>query len=1076
MKGSLNPAYLLYLRRNNFGCPLPATARIPFSRPPWIQPCRLSQWNRPFSAAVKFSAIEPEILEEYFRFGVGKNPKIPSWELKSPRAWITLLEKHLSHASQNGNADTSSHPALDRQSESARESFIQAIDLVHLLYHARINLRLDLLAHLGFKFNNWTAVYTLLGTLLDTMGALKDVSTLPQKGVVDELAHDARLSLDQLTDQPLLSFSSPGAKNTDAASPARSTGLDELTRMPFAQYHQRRIMAEVLKSLGAIVLTAADASPRESKLAMTYVHRIIARLHHIGAISERVYRYTKPDRYQATIRPPGMHLLSVQILDTLSNEAWLMHQAEVTAKAAAAGQDSPYISLKPNLKELGHEIWIEFILWCCVEGGHIEEGIWLVEQILMRKGEFAWKFQDWESLLQDEESLRKMKIDKEVSWHHGTDSTRAPWRRKIAKPPTFHGLGKRVISMEIISSLLDNISNVMYMGIGSRGLRVGTLIRHINRLKPAMFPSGQESSQLPTVKEMNWLTVRVMESGGLDPKHDPQALDEFLRAVSCLIPPWSGDMCPVDEWSLAQLRPSQLYDDTSALAGLVEYTLRYYCSKRLLGDASNMFAMLQEVTDSSKLRRIDEFFSARMGFFDEETLSKHELQVPPLRMFESSIPHISIVTLADLLDLITACRAFKFGEWLLFSDDIDGPVIPASAYRDQALAPSILRFAGATQNRDLGESVTASLQPPLSLNTLRALFNYRIEMHQWESVSSLLHYMHNHRTMSWAHSNIAALAAKIIRLENTTEKQNPDVERHLSQATRILRRILSGKFNEKHHFRGQYQDRTLLSFALLFSHIPSPSLRDLSHSCNGQLSSQLNGMYIPPAPFHAILSAIVETRGSSAGQNFYKRFCVNYDRPELRRIRAGGISQLYQSHEIIRETGDVKFDFEYHNHARKKLVHRPNPNTVRIIAQKAVKEYEEACAAENEGIDTALPEDENPAMDIVVPASRTSDHDFSHPVVTSESTYSTAAVLAARKLQAEAILFSCIQRFELMGMSGRQITREVGGLIFWKYKQIEHEREENTPGNKRGAMRKWRRFYSPVAPSVPDGQRSKSTP
>ncbi|KAL2854373.1 hypothetical protein BJY01DRAFT_205494 [Aspergillus pseudoustus] len=1063
MKGSLDPAYLLYLRSGN-SRGLPFATRISCSRSPQIHPGRGSQWKRSFSARVKSPVIDLDILEKYYRLGIGRSPDIPPWERKSPRAWTSLLDQYLPPSFQNGFEDTTSHSTPKHPSGLTQQSFIQAVELAHFLFHARTNLDLDLLAHLGFKSNNWTAVGTLLGKLLDTAEALEEVSALPQRSFINYLASSSRLSLDKLTGQRLSSFSRLSAKNNNAPPASEFTSLDALTRMPFAQYHHRRLMAEVLKSLGAIVLTAADSSPNESKLAMSYVYRILARLHHSGAIPEGVYRYIDPDKYQNTYRPPGMQLLSVQILDILSNEAWMMHQAEVTAKAAAAGQDSPFLSLKPNLKELGHEIWIEFILWCCVEGGHIEEGIWLLEQMNTRRGEMSWKFQDWKHLLQNPGSLRKIKIDQEVSWNHETGSAAvAPWRRKRSElPPTFHGLGKRVISKEIVSSLLDNISNVIYLGLGSRGLRVGSLIRHINRLRSAISPSSQGSNILPTIKENNWLTVRVMESGGLDPKADPQAFDDLLRLTHCLVPPWSSDMCPVDESSLSQFRPAQLYDDTSAFAGLIEYNLRYLCSQRLLGDASNMFAMLQEVTDSSKIRRIDEFFSARMAYSDE--LSEYEDHFPPLlRTFESSIPHISMVTLAELLDLITTCRAFKFGEWLLFSDDIDGPAVPAGAYGDQALAPSILRFAAATKNSDLGELVITSLQSPLSLNTLRALCNYRIMMHQWDLVIPLLKYMRDYRLMSWAHSNIATLAAEIIRLEHTPKKQNADVEVDLSQAKEILHRILGGEFHEKPHSRRrpQFQNRVLLSFTLLFSHISSPSLREIAeHIRDDRLVSRSNQMYIPPAPFHAILSAVVQTQGSPAGQNLYKRFCVNLEPPSIRRIREGGISHLYQRSERNRRKGDPHFDFEYNTHLRKKMVF-PNPNTVRIITQEALKEYERACITENKAIGTTLLESEmvmETGPDYIVPPQQPDSLDLPHLTTSSNPESNTWTKPATRKAQVEAILFSCIQRFGSMGMSDREITREVGGLVYWKYKQVEQERDNDTTGVEKRRPRVRRRI------------------
>src|SRR5699024_3079617 len=104
---------------------------------------------------------------------------------------------------------------------------------------------------------------------------------------------------------------------------------------------------------------------------------------------------------------------------------------------------------------------------------------------------------------------------------------------------------------------------------------------------------------------------------------------------------------------------------------------------------------------------------------------------------KSSLPQVTNATLAVLLDAARTSRVFELAEWLLYSDDIDGPAIPPSAYGDQGLAPALLRYAMETKNRKLQDQVVQSLVQPLSLNTLKVLLNTKIAMGDWNKVVEL---------------------------------------------------------------------------------------------------------------------------------------------------------------------------------------------------------------------------------------------------------------------------------------------------------------------------------------------------
>ncbi|KAB8229979.1 uncharacterized protein BDW43DRAFT_287005 [Aspergillus alliaceus] len=954
------------------------------------------QWGRQFSSP----SIDRRLLRDHVQTENKKSP-IAGSQQKNPEAWILLLEQYLLPSSEPGAA--------------SQESLTRTIELSSLLFDARHYGNLDLLAHLGYRLNNWPAVYTLLSQLLDATDALNDASLTFKTLSNNSWGYESSVSLDQFTGQGI--ESAPQLPPDPAVQVSELTSLDSLTERPFADDHSRRFMAQVWQSLGSIVLGAADVSPNDSKLAMSYVFRILARLHHSGAVSDRVYKYATPDSHQVAFRPPTMHLLSNHIMSVLSDAVWLVHEAEVAAKAAAAGEDSPFLPFKMGIRELGPEIWLEFILWCCVEHGHITEGIWLIDQIKTRKGDLAWKFQSWRPLLEHPESVWKTKVDSEVSWRHPAQVDGPSSLRKRSSPSPFNGLGERTISLEVAASLLDNLPNWVYRGLGFRGITSAVLLRHISSLKFTIAQGAMDDTPLATSKGSNWFTLRVLESGCIDPEADPRAFDEFIRAIPHIVPPWeSNDLHVPDEEELEQLQPSQIYDETTALATLIEHNIRFYSRQRLCGDAMDSFTWLQTVVDKSKMQRIGEFFSSRVDLSHDEHLPTFDSSdLASLKPFESSMPQISAVTLAEILDLVTVSRAFTFGEWLLFSNDIDGPPIPSSAYGDQALAPSIIRFAAATKNSALCDSVVQSLTQPLSANTLRALLNYRITMYQWDLVTVILEYLRGYRSKSWGHSNVTALAAEIIRLDHIVKTESDatkaeDHTRNLEQAKNILLRILDGEFNELHP-RDNYQERSLYGLHRLFLSIPG-ALHDLAASSNlrSQKIARSTIPHVPPTAFHPILSAVVDTQGSTAGKRLWDTWCVDVQSPSTRRLQKGGIPRLYLNKERDPKKGDPHFDERYFKHVQKKLI-LPNLTTVRIIAQAALKEHE-AYEAQHQ----------RPVADASSPA-QSSTIDYSQN-------------------PARGVLEFCIKKFEALGLRRPDINREVGGLVYRRQKELRRMKKQ----------------------------------
>ncbi|KAL4945070.1 hypothetical protein BDV06DRAFT_185937 [Aspergillus oleicola] len=1008
---------------------------------------RRTKWSSQYSIDAKRPSIDTEFLKNLIKL-----PKrvVPEWQGKKVKPWISALETFLARSP----GDTTAHSTDEGLSPIASKSFANAVALAHHLNLARTELNRDLLVHLGFKLHDWSKVYDTLSKLLDAVDALEEAS--PHRcGAIEDWTRSLQLSLDELTDQDLNSPPQP-PRNSPIYGLA---SLDASTYKPLARDYQMLLMAEVWKSLGTIAIYAVDTSPAKSKLAMTVVYRILARLHHSGQISDRVYKYSTPDSYQATFRPPGMHLLYSNIMDVLSDTAWLVHEADIAAKAAAAGQDAPFLPAKIDIKELGHEIWLEFILWCCVEHGHINEGIWLINLL---KGRKSWGFQSWEPLLQDEEALRNTKLHREISTWPSRDSANAtpPALKRTDPPQPFHGLGKGAISTEVVAAFLDNLPNLVYMGMRSGGIQAADLFSRINDLKFAIAPSPELSESepkfLPTAKSTNWLATRVLETGGLTPEADPQMFDEFLKLIPHVVPPWSNSMPPVEEHILASLPSSQLYDETTAFTGMMEYNLRNHSSKRFCGSALNLFATLQEVMDTCKIRRVDEFFST-LAEDGSATLPFHESDGSGMTASDSSIPQLSNVTIAHLFDLLTTSRAFAFGEWLLVSDDVDGPTVPASAFGDQSLAPSLLRFAAATKNKIIGDTVLRALTPPISLNTLRSLLNYRILMHQWEHVIPTLTHVRDNYVKSWSHSNIAAITAEIIRLEHALLQLPPsdefsptvyEMEKDLSEAKKVLYRILFGEFDEtpwRSRGNTRFQAHTLISFTRLFRQLPSTSLHEIADSVQESEHVPMYRLpFIPSTCFHLILAATVETHGILAAKNLYKRFCVSYGSPEFSRLVAGGLTRFYRKAERDFERGDPNFDAQYLHHLQKKMVF-PNPNTVRILTQAAVREYEAALAAMGAGTQPeseSYPPGPEALADYLDDQPALQDPEFASDVEPLSDPPSPSLSPTERLSEAGKTLVFCIRRFQVFRMSDTEISREVGEEFYSNYLAADQERRE----------------------------------
>lgn len=860
------------------------------------------------------------------------------WSARSdPEAWMPYLLQCAQSRQEVENPANS--PGPRRSLMQMKDELDRAYTLMGHLWSARKDQNLSLLVHMGFHRKQWSTVHALLSVFIDAYELLKPhMVTLRPQTSFDW--HSNGLSLNDLLSNE---------HNDITIKPIRSdsdeSSLDDMTGGPSLGGLGQRLLAELFQNVGSLVLAAADHSAEESKLAMSCVFRILARLHGLGLISDRVYQFSSTDPSLLSCRPPGLHLLSGHIMTVLSDAAWKEHESALTAAATEAGEDPPYLPLQMGVRELGSEIWLELILWCCVEHGFANHGAKLVEEMSLRTGEQAWKAESWAPLLGALDVVKQTNISTEQSWRRpGSDSP--PRVFKGPNKPPFSGLGRRTISSEVVACLRSGLPNKAYNGVGYGGSRPLDLLKNSASLTSMLELPTTKDDLRPTNRMTTGHIFRMLDSGSIRLDKDPATFEHVLQSTRDLVPPWDGSGI-ADGAELRSLTRAQLYDQSAAMVGLVEYTAKASAHHRRLEQAFHQFAWLLNIVDASKVQHIRAFFESFSQSRARDICFFSDSQQLNPRVQESPLPQVSIVTLGSLLDLATGSRSYRFGHWLLFNRDVEGPPIPKSLYGNQALAPSILRFAAATQNAKLCEQVLASLEMPLSVNTLKALLNYHIAMGEWDRVIMTLKYLRDYRLKAWGFSNLMALAAKILRLHASVGdmRKRGEVDqatvRSLEQAQHILRQLYRKDYHtpaSKNRRVNDYQTRLLLRVQQVLETLPAP-LPILMQQVNlDQPLSRRNKIHtISDSSFNQLVAAIVDTHGFVAAWRVCTRWCNFIPPPERIRQKEGGIAPLFTRDERNHHQGDPTFNAEWFVTNSKKAT-QSNLNTIRIVAQAAFKE------------------------------------------------------------------------------------------------------------------------------------------
>lgn len=723
---------------------------------------------------------------------------------------------------------------------------------------------IDILTELGVKNGRWSAVLSIVETLIS------DAAACSSGRASDHLPSN----LGWPTSAPFKEVAN-GPIEMDAMHGTSCAGWDEflIDSRPKDEKATRQhdVLEQIWMSLGSIIVESAKMPSDQCEQVMMYVYQIMAQLHHSGFIPDHVYDYVRTSYDSAVRRPPILNLLSSTILSTLSDAVWCAHQDEVAQATATGvsyrdlGHDAPGGRFRLKVPKLGPEVWLEFVLWCCVDGGFARAGSWIVELMSTSKADHPWSATQWTSAPGDGASEEAMVDWARVSLRHGGPVGRT---ERYNSKSTFAQMEDRTISVEVILALVEVSINTRSPTVAGRECRHDSTQDSISKLLTFLEPHGLQQ------KYFDYLTVRLLQPLEVDFEKDPQILKGLVDTLHYLR---SLDSNHKPAECLPSLKLDSVLEQSEVFAGVLHQALESFAVAGWVRLTIEVFDQIRHLVDQSKLRSIDSFLRVSRHLGPSFSLTRDSLFSSE---YASSHGQLPAQKLAPLLQAVTDGRLKDLGKWLFFSMDVDGPLIPLSLYDHSSLTPSILRFAAAMQDYVLLQDVSnvirqKPIKPPLSF--LRSLANAQAELTRdfWVTGETLVQAAQVRGGGSDL-TNVATIISTILRMEGSGDSALKERQSRLAPGLSLLDWVLKGDFmGVAGSFRRQYVEgyrRGLACLLRVVEAIPDSVMSSVARFWIPKVG-QTNVIGLNARVFDIVLSAVVETQGAKIGMILWDLFC-----------------------------------------------------------------------------------------------------------------------------------------------------------------------------------------------------------
>lgn len=837
--------------------------------------------------------------------------------------------------------------------------------LLHILTAAQRMDQIDILAHLGLDKQRWDVVAWVVKEVAQ---GHKQYETLEDDIRTTGIQWPTQNSLDELTEQPFQDPILASVLNT-SSDLTRSTEYVSDPRAPDKRL-QHAGLGQIWRSMGRLILEASSRPAEESRTITSNILTMMAHLHHGDIVPAAVYKHV-PDQLHVLQQPPILHMLSSRIMTALSEAAWNAHQISASAafgeeeqhRHPLFGTQLPGTRYSTQVEALSPEVWLELVLWSCLHGGWVVDGLAVLETMQRQKGVNEWSLVCWGQALQT--SPLDTRSSDLFTWKDLMDVLEGAGPQ-THRGPNDHSSIARTISSESVAAYVDALANEIYTGVGERGIPADELVSHLKGLK------GLLDKQKLGLGNATWegIVLRFAESNGVLIQRDPSLMLELLELVQPYgVEVESNAISTNNEQGTAP--PPYFFEPSALTLGLFHRVLQAYVDLGGVEGTLSSLHALQEYTDRNQKRSIEHFFQELKGRPNSDPSSFQEAGFFPVD-YPAFFPQIPVHVLGNMMDLFTEAGISTSANQLLHSNDLSGPIIPESFHLEPALAPALIRYATAANNKAMLEkvvstqsSLTKKHKARIPRPILTALLASQISRHRWDSVHSVLstgakggdsRYL---AYSEWHPSLACYLASELLRIKGQADSLHQGESIYLAvstdppdffRASDIFRNLLGQQYGKLDRIElvKDGSSEVVDSQAMLHSTLGVlASVKPAWASfCSPLLARRGNQpLSLDTSLFNIILQGLVDGYGAQKGRQICQQWCVSVPNIPAQRKRPGGVEKmsLVQPSNFLDSTSgdwDVQVPISRGYDGVLRFYGRimPNLTTVRIVLRRVLED------------------------------------------------------------------------------------------------------------------------------------------
>ena len=762
-------------------------------------------------------------------------------------AWLDLLEptlpSHLKEPGQKNGARKLSPTEIFKVLSSAESATLS--------YYKR-----DVFSYIGYERGRWNVVIWLMKHLVDSFANAPPNTYNDSSNVLCQWKNDT--PLEELTRAPIdllhPSFLQRAPSNQQSSLSLREGTLSQKSnRIARKLFLRHDVLGMIWRSLGSMTISCAGSDIKPEIL------EIIAVLHHQGFMPSSIYD-SKPSNDPTVIQQsPILNLMSSRILTSLSDAAWRAHERSIVEQSKKRGgthasihHEIPGSGYRVRVAGLKPEVWLELILWSCLHGGWISEGMELLENLHRSHNQQKWRPLSWRSLVLNQPKGTRDWEKVEYLFNNWTHSS------MDLDEPIAPVSVQRTVSSEVVNAYVDASISVVRLTNGERDRSASQTIKFINSMQKFLERSGLG------LGAGSWDAVVIRLFDLQDSQvYQPALFDRIIR----LSPDMGQEIAASNIHSL----PDYVFDGTAAIFGLFHRALYYRIQEADVEGALRLFASLQERADENKRRSVADFFQKRDLFSQAASHSNtgqfndnygridypgFYVQIPP-------------TILGPFMELVTDAKAYDFGKWLLYSEEIDGPIIPQALYGDPSVTPALVRFAAETGDKTLlsrlikiRAAAANEVEPTLPRKVLQSFLESQINLTRWDAAVKILQHMKDTYGLSWNLLALCHLTRVILMQVRGAQDGDDTCIVNLNRARGLFRQMVRGGYERKAE-RPDYVQEQIDNLLVVLASIDG---KWADFSDDSQMVNGYRVFNLPSKAFNLILEGVVHAYGSQTGR------------------------------------------------------------------------------------------------------------------------------------------------------------------------------------------------------------------